>query len=464
MKILMLGWEYPPHIAGGLGIACQGLTKALARLGVDITFVVPRLYGDEDASHMTLKDPYGELAKSSRKLKGKVSTISIPALLNPYWDEDGFNKYVAALKKHVATDTRAIKKDAYRSIFPNLSDDEFEALVTKIQNSRKAPDGHYGKNIFEAVVNFTDQVVAIMSNEECDIIHAHDWMTYPAGVALSKILSRPLVAHIHSLEYDRSGAGINPRINLIEELGLISANAVIAVSNYTKSIVHSQHNVPVENIHVVHNGILPRKNTVHYAKAKHKWPGKVVLFLGRVTYQKGPEYFVRAAAKVVPHVPDVLFVMAGTGDMLPRMISLTKELGIDQNFSFTGFVKGHQLEEVLSVADLYVMPSVSEPFGISALEAIDFDTPAIISKQSGVAEVLSHSLKFDFWDVDRLADFMINGLVHKELREDLLQGAKQELLKLRWDAAALKTLNVYKSVMSDFIQCQSLQSINNECL
>lgn len=456
MKVLMLGWEYPPHIAGGLGIACQGLTRALARLGVDITFVVPRLYGDEDASHMTLKDPYGELARSSRKFKN-INTVSIPSLLNPYWDEEGFNKYVNALKRHSSTNKKTVKESAYRSIFPNLSDDEFETLAKKIRNSRNEGDGHYGKNIFEAVANFTDQVVALMSNEECDLIHAHDWMTYPSGVALSKILSRPLITHVHSLEYDRSGATVNPRINTIEELGLTSANAVIAVSNYTKSIVHNQHNVPMDNVYVVHNGIHDsgnhkKKNTSHYHKAKHKWPGKVVLFLGRVTYQKGPEYFVRAAAKVVPHVPDVLFVMAGTGDMLPKMIGLTKELGIDQNFSFPGFVKGHQLEEVLSVADLYVMPSVSEPFGISALEAIDFDTPAIISKQSGVAEVLGHSLKFDFWDIDRLADFMINGLIHKELRDDLLCGAKRELSKLRWDAAALKTLDVYQSVMSNFLQ------------
>lgn len=438
----MLGWEYPPHIAGGLGVACQGLTKALARLGVDITFVVPKLYGDEDAPHMTIRDPYGALNLRKLQLDKNIKRISVPTFLNPYWNEKSYKDYLNRASSTQGADKRSI----IRSMFPNLSDEEFEALAEKIKQSRLGDEGsHYGKDVFEQVASFTEQLVSLMSNEDCDVIHAHDWMTYPAAVALAKVMNKPLVTHIHSLEYDRSGVNVNPKIHSIEGLGLTTADAVIAVSHYTKSIVNNQHSVPLERIFVVHNGIYPKKATVHY-KAKHKWPGRIVLFLGRITYQKGPDYFIRAAAKVIPHVPDVLFVMAGTGDMLPRIVQLTHEMGINQNFSFPGFVRGKQLEEVLSVADLYVMPSVSEPFGLSALEAIDFDTPAIISKQSGVAEVLGHSLKFDFWDVDRLADFVINGLIHKELREDMLWGAKQELKKIRWDAAALKTLEVYQTV------------------
>ncbi len=445
MKILMLGWEYPPHIAGGLGIACQGLTRALAHLGIDITFVIPKLYGDEYAPHMTLKDPYGALMLRKLSLTPNIKKISVPTFLNPYWSEESFKDYINSMNKKNKSPS---KKQMIRDMFPHLTNEEFDTLVKKIKRSKFENEAHYGKNIFEQVANFTEQVVSIMQNEKCDLIHAHDWMTYPAGVTLSTVMKKPLISHIHSLEYDRTGVNVNPKIHSIEGLGLNSADAVISVSHYTKSIVNNQHSVPLKKIHVVHNGIDRKKTKVIQKKSKYKRQGRVVLFLGRVTYQKGPEYLLQAASKVIPYIPDALFVMAGTGDMLPRIKNLAKELGIEKNFSFPGFVRGDKLEEILSVADLYIMPSVSEPFGLSALEAIDFNTPAIISKQSGVGEVLKSSLKFDFWDVDRLADFIINGLLYKELREDLINGAKKELKKINWNISALKTLEIYKHVLS----------------
>ncbi|MCC6932495.1 MAG: glycosyltransferase family 4 protein [Deltaproteobacteria bacterium] len=442
MRVLMLGWEYPPHIAGGLGVACEGLTKALARVGLDITFVVPCLMGGESAPHMTLRDPSGVMSKSKRKQR--IKKVKIPSALTPYVDDKSFDDLLAAFKYDPDKTSSLLRS----SLFPRLNRAEFEKFLASISLTKRAEKllgAGYGSNVFEQVALYTEKVLELVAEEEFDVIHAHDWMTYPAGVAISKFTGAPLVVHVHSLEYDRSGKTVNTRIHAIEALGIHTASAVCAVSYYTRSIVHQQHHIPLNKVFAVHNGILSKK-IKHYPKRMEKWPGKVVLFLGRVTYQKGPDCFVRAAAKVVPYVSDVLFVMAGTGDQLPRMKKLANELGISQNFYFPGFVKGKDLEEALSVADLYIMPSVSEPFGLSALEAVDFDTPALISKQSGAAEVLNHALKFDFWDVDRLADLMINGLIHEEMRTDIIWGAKEELKKLRWDAAAAKVYKIYNLV------------------
>lgn len=439
----MLGWEYPPHIAGGLGVACEGLTRALAKLGLDITFVIPRLMGGEKAPHMLLKDPSGLIAKESKR-NNRIKKIEIPSALTPYVTEKGFDEFM----KEFAFDPEESERLLKNSIFPNFNRDEFEKFLASLSLTKRAEKllgAGYGSSVFEQVALFTEKVFEMCAEEDFDVVHAHDWMTYPAGVALSKFANKPLVVHVHSLEYDRSGDGVNPRIHAIEALGVHCANAVCAVSWYTRGVVHGQHQVPLTKIFAVHNGIYPKKVT-HYYKSREKWPGRVVLFLGRITFQKGPDYFVRAAAKVVPFVPDVLFVMAGTGDQLPRMKQLATELGIGQNFYFPGFIKGKELEEALSVADLYVMPSVSEPFGLTALEAVDFDTPALLSKQSGAAEVLNHALKFDYWEVDRLADLMINGLIHEEMRTDMVLGAREELKKLRWDAAAAKVLKVYHLV------------------
>ena len=271
-------------------------------------------------------------------------------------------------------------------------------------------------------------------------------MTYPAAVALAKATNKPLVLHVHSLEFDRSGTHQNKQIADIESWGLNNANAVIGVSYYTRALIHQQYGVPLEKIQVVHNGVYKGEVVKNY-RIEQGWPSKVVLFLGRITFQKGPDYFVEAAAKVIPIVNDVLFVMAGSGDMLDRMVSRVRDLGISDHFHFPGFLRGPEVERMFSVADLYVMPSVSEPFGISALEAISYETPVIISRQSGVSEVLRHALKVDFWDVDRMADLIVNALLHEELRADMVAMAHEEVKRLRWDASALRTVDVYRSIL-----------------
>ncbi len=442
MKVLMLGWEYPPHISGGLGTACEGLTRALARHQVDIRFVVPHLHGDENVSHMTLLDPVPmsavqiseNVTNLIKRTDASVSTERIDAFLMPYWTEEVFEQ---KLKTYVTAKERIEKSSSCNT--------RTEFHTSSERNQVTFASDNYGNNIFSEVKRFTSNVISSVSADTSfDLIHAHDWMTYPAGVALAEMTGKPLVVHVHSLEYDRSGSTTNPEIDRIERMGVARATKVIAVSHYTKSILEREHGTPSEKIAVVHNGVYARKVKESYRKSD--WPSKTVLFLGRVTFQKGPDYFVEAAAKVIPHVPDVVFVMAGSGDMLERMIARVKELGISENFQFPGFVRGAELERLLSLADLYVMPSVSEPFGISALEAISFETPAIISRQSGVSEVLDHALKVDFWDTDRLADLIINGLIHEELRADMIVMAQEEVKRLRWEASAARTKSVYSQL------------------
>ncbi|MEN9845375.1 MAG: hypothetical protein RIS36_522 [Pseudomonadota bacterium] len=457
MKILMLGWEYPPHIAGGLGTACHGLTSALSAQGIEIHFVVPQLFGKEEARHMVLSDsartvsPGGQQPSGPTSKAVALSTTRIPAFLSPYWNPDHFKEAMAAVThQQAASLSPALRNDPTARAL--IDGDVYGIdLISALEHSQPALPAQvagrerYSKDLFEEVERFTMQVISEFAGESFDLIHAHDWMTFPAGVALSKRTGKPLIAHVHSLEQDRSGLFVHPQIADIERFGTRHADKVIAVSYFTKRSIERHHGVPSRKVLVVHNGVYPRETVTDYRKKK-TWPKHVVAFVGRVTFQKGPEYFVDMASKVIPHVPDALFVVAGTGDMLPSVMARVKELGLSKNFMFPGFVQGEELEEIFSVADIYVMPSVSEPFGITALEAVSFDTPIIISKQSGVAEVVQHALKVDFWDVERMADLIINALVHPEMRLDLARMAREEITLLHWDAAASKTIEVYQDL------------------
>lgn len=425
MNVLMLGWEYPPHISGGLGTACEGLTLAIADQGVHIQFVMPHVSGDEITEHMTLVDVSVPVCHTVGESLGerRIRRHLIPALLNPYWTEE---QYAEEWSETALTPQTTLESGPS----PSKGSDQ------------------YGNDIFSEVMRFTENTLDVCRDIEFDLIHAHDWMTFPAGVALQRMTGKPLVVHVHSLECDRSGTnGINRKIHELEAEGISSADAVIAVSHYTKGIICRQHGVDPDKVHVVHNGLYPKQLSRHNRSKLPDWTKHVVLFLGRVTFQKGPDYFVDAAAKVLPHVPGILFVLAGDGDMLDRMKRRVDDLGIADHFYFPGFLRGKAVEEMFSVANLYVMPSVSEPFGISALEAINFNVPVLVSKQSGVSEVVNHSLKFDFWDVDRLANLIINGLLHDELRADMVDMARGDLERLRWDASAAKTITIYQRLL-----------------
>lgn len=454
----MLGWEYPPHISGGLGTACEGLTRGLARQGISIDFVVPHVYGGEKASHMNLSEPpkdvgpkdVGMAQRSSSAPFQDEGTNSEPTLAPTALDlkrlEIEIQKIPSFLQPYLR-DFRILRKN--RPTLPlGLSAEKARNLPEVVSSlfwispELKNSDGHYHGDLFDEVARFTFLAASANQNTQADLIHAHDWMTFPAAIVLKALTGLPLVLHVHSLEMDRTGGSGNPRIEEIEKAGLHAADRVIAVSYYTRQLIHERYGIPLEKISVVHNGVYVRELVENYRK-EATLPSKIVLFLGRITFQKGPDYFVEAAAKVIPHVPDVLFVMAGSGDMLPRMMERVSELGINKNFLFTGFLKGQDVEKMFSLASLYVMPSVSEPFGIAPLEAISFHTPTIISKQSGVSEVLKHSLKVDFWDVENLANMIIAALKYPALQQDIVALASEEIKSLHWDAAAQNTVKAY---------------------
>jgi glycosyltransferase involved in cell wall biosynthesis len=364
---------------------------------------------------------------TEEELTENIAEVRVPAALSPYWSEADYSEFLKSI------DSQKYESWATSEIWKHFS------------SERVTFSNDYGRSIFEEVGRYAAEIYKLAQFLDFDVVHAHDWMTYPAGVAVAAGCRKPLVVHVHSIEYDRSGQHVNQRIYDIERMGVERATKVIAVSHYTKTLVNRHYGVPLSKIEVVHNGVYSSGEMGYYRENYFK-DRKVVLFLGRITFQKGPDYLVEAAARVVPEVPNVLFVMAGSGDMMPRMIERVHELGLGDHFEFPGFLRGKDVERMLATADLYVMPSVSEPFGISALEAINFGTPAIISRQSGVSEVLLHALKFDFWDVNKLSDLIINALKHTELGAELAEMARRELRRLRWEAAAQKVVSVYNGL------------------
>jgi glycogen(starch) synthase len=461
MKVLMLGWEYPPHIAGGLGTACEGLTKALAEQGVAIHFVVPKMFGDEQVQHMMFSQVAQPLhVVSATGMSGAAQSVEkseIPAFLSPYWSPAQFKQAVETVTKRewapvppAAKDDRVAKALIDGDVYGVELASALSAFSLQEGTTPRVASDQYASDIFSEVERFTARVLARFRSADFDIIHAHDWMTFPAAVALAQTTKRPLVVHVHSLEHDRSGIFYDETIDKIERFGMKAADRVIAVSHYTKRSIERRHFISPHSISVVHNGVYPRQVASEY-RHKKTWPKNVVLFLGRVTFQKGPDYFLDVATKVIPHVKDLVFVIAGSGDMLPGIMEEVKRLSLEEYFLFPGFVQGDELEELFSVADLYVMPSVSEPFGIAALEAISFETPVILSRQSGASEVLQHVLKSDFWDTQRMADLIINALMHHELRDELVANAKQEISRLHWDAAAAKTVEIYQELLPDAV-------------
>lgn len=471
----MLGWEYPPHISGGLGTACEGLTRALAPLGVDIDFVVPTLYGVEDAPHMHLRSPDGLPAGQGRRQKGQlhaisasdvpegvrrelaaegslptrrftaegIETISIPALLSPYLSAKDYEHWLRVMESDDISELLARPGLGALDSDGNSSEDD------RAPPASRGKGGHYGRDLYAEVARYAARVSNWAKNHDADVIHAHDWMTFPAGTRVAQQLGVPLVVHVHSLEQDRAGdGGANPTIVAIEAAGVKAATRVIAVSHYTARQINRVHGVPLDRIDVVHNGVYAGRTASAYQR-EHPKKGPLVLFLGRITYQKGPEYFVEAAARVLQKVPNAQFVMAGSGDMLPRMKERVKELGIASSFEFPGFVRGDDVEYLFSNADCYVMPSVSEPFGIVALEAMSYETPVILSRQSGASEILRHALKVDFWDVNKLAAQIVAVLSYPELKRSIVEMAREEVRRVHWEAAASKVKRVYQRVLGE---------------
>ena len=431
MKVFMLGWEFPPFISGGLGTACYGLTKAMNNLGVEVIFVLPRPVETGSSSHVRMMGSNTVGGQDFMLEDGleKVRFHSIETLLRPYLSPADFDREIQDIinRKNLGGYLHSSEGGGW---------------------SVGGDGGHYCGNMFREVIRYASSAVQLALQEDFDVVHAHDWMTYPAGVAVSLVTGKPLVVHIHSTEFDRSGEHVNQEIYDIEREGFHIAHRVIAVSHFTRNLIVSRYGVEGNKVEVVYNGVerneegLPRFGGELAIRSNEK----IVLFLGRITMQKGPEYFLMAAKKVLEVMNNVKFVMAGSGDMMRRTIELAADMGIGHKVLFTGFLHGKDVEKVYKMADLYVMPSVSEPFGIAPLEALNHDVPVLISKQSGVAEVLTHVLKVDFWDVQEMANKIIAVLRYPPLQMTLREHGNFEVRKLRWEDAARKCLAVYESL------------------
>ncbi len=427
MKVLMFGWEFPPHISGGLGTACFGLTKGLAGTnGLEVLFVVPKAFGDEDQSTIQLiganNIPVASEIIEFNDPHDKTEFIRVKSEIIPYVTEEEFWKI-----KHQNRNKkfRAIKTDEKMRI-------EFR--------------GTYGPGLIEEIKNYAIVAEAIASNNSFDIIHAHDWLAYPAGIAAKRASRKPLVIHVHATEFDRSGGNVNPAVYSIEREGMEAADKIISVSNYTRQMVIDKYFIPPEKIITVYNAVEPlsKQKKMHKKGVKEK----VVTFLGRITMQKGPEYFIEAAYLVLKKMNDVRFVMAGSGDKMDKMIARVAQLGMADKFHFTGFLEGEDVTQMLMMTDVFVMPSVSEPFGIVPLEAMQADVPVIISNQSGVSEILNYAIKIDFWDTFAMADSIYGILNYPSLSGYLKKAGKQEVGELKWRRAAKDVIKVYKGLIA----------------
>lgn len=430
MKVLMFGWEFPPHISGGLGTACYGLTKGLAKIDdLDIIFVVPKAHGDEDQSTMSLVGANSvsiqQIQTHVENFKSQHTYLEVESQLIPYNDPD---EYYTFRSQDLYGKNKFFKVDKEGKL-------EFS--------------GKYGADLMEEIYKYAFVASAISADHDHDVIHAHDWLCYPAGIAAKEVSGKPLVIHVHATDFDRSGGNVNPKVFEIEKMGMDAADKIIAVSNLTRNIVIEKYGQNPDKVVTVYNAVEP-VSIEEKVKIKRGVKEKVVTFLGRITMQKGPEYFVEAAYQVLKRTNDVRFVMAGSGDLLEQMVDRAAELGISDKFHFTGFLKGDDVFNMFLLSDVYVMPSVSEPFGISPLEAMQSDVPVIISKQSGVSEILTHAVKVDYWDIDAMADAIYGIVKYDALSKVFKEEGKEEVDNLKWANAAINVHNVYNSAIKLF--------------
>jgi glycogen(starch) synthase len=446
MRVFMLGWEFPPFISGGLGTACYGLTRAMSQSGVDIMFVLPRPVSTPFSTHVRLVSPRPgsplEMPTTEFRLDEfeHVTFRAVNAQLNPYTNGETYDTEQAARDREAL----AVSATPAGEQLPGAG----------VGQSHLKAGSHYGGDLFAETQRYAALAAEIARQEEFDVVHAHDWMTFPAGLAVAGIKGVPLVVHVHSTEFDRSGIHVDTRIYDIERRGMHAAIKIIAVSYLTKTQCVQQYGVDPNKVEVVYNAVEVNGAAGEFDAEKYKIhkDEKIVLFLGRITMQKGPEYFLAAAKKVLEVMDNVKFVMAGSGDLIRRTIELASAMGIGHKVLFTGFLRGADVEKVFKMADLYVMPSVSEPFGIAPLEAMSHDVPVIISKQSGVSEVLDHALKVDFWDVNEMANKIVAVLKHPPLASTLRQHGSIEVRRMSWSDAASQCVDVYNQAISAFSQ------------
>ena len=425
VRVLMFGWEFPPHISGGLGTACLGIAQGLAKNDVEVLFVMPKASGDEDASAAKIINASDvEMLQNTEKIED-------------FWKHINFMEIGSNLVPYLDPETFARERDAYLKAGENR---ERISYHNKFQFS-----GKYGANLMEEVYRYALVAGTVAKNYDFDVIHAHDWLTYSAGMIAKQLSGKPLIVHVHATEYDRGGEyNRNTLVYDIEKRGMEAADVVVTVSNWTRNIVIEKYSIAPEKVITVHNAVDFKTDAVE--KEERGIKDKIVTFLGRITLQKGPEYFVEAAAKVLKRVPNARFVMAGSGEKMNPLVRRVAQLGLGTRFHFTGFLRGNDVQRMFRYSDVYVMPSVSEPFGISPLEAMRSGVPTIISKQSGVAEVLDHAIKVDYWDIDALADAIYGVLTYPALSNHMQREGYNEVNELKWEKASLKLKQIYQSI------------------
>ena len=423
----MFGWEFPPHISGGLGTACFGLTQGLHTLGgMDITFIVPKAFGDEEQKTIRLiganEIDLGDKLLDYQEFLKQIDYIQVDSNIIPYTSPEEYERLLAKSEK------------------------ENKELVYTRFGGKLQFTGGYGSSLFQEISNYAIVASQLGRNVEFDIIHAHDWLTYPAGIAAKKVSGKPLVIHVHATDFDRSGGSVNPGVFEIEKKGMEAADKIITVSNLTRNTVINNYGINPDKVVTVYNAVEPAGSWMQAGEFGNS-ADRIVTFLGRVTLQKGPEYFIEAADLVLQKMKNVKFVMAGSGELLVRSIHRIAELGIGDRFHFTGFLRGDDVKKMFSLSDVYVMPSVSEPFGISPLEAMQSNVPVIISRQSGVSEILKHAIKIDFWDIHAMADAIYGILNYKGLSNFFRKHGREEVDNMKWENTAVKVKDLYNTLV-----------------
>jgi len=429
MKVLMFGWEFPPHISGGLGTACYGLTKALSGFNdIEVTFVVPKKFGDEDQSRVSIlgaeEIPVIQKQLQFTDAESKVGYYELKSDLIPYL---GTSEYYELKSKLPSEDNR---------------------LIEITPEGKFNFSGGYGVHLFQEIQNYAQVAGKLASELNFDVIHVHDWMTFPAGIAAQQISGKPLVVHVHSTEFDRSGPHVNPAICKIEKEGMKAASQCIAVSNYTREVIVRNYHIRPEKINTVYNAVEPIY-ALEQPLLNNPDKQTVVTFLGRITMQKGPEFFLEVASRVLQKTNNVRFVMAGKGDLREPMIQRAAELGLSDHIDFPGFIPDNEIQELFFKTDIFMMPSVSEPFGIVVLEAMQAGLPVIISRQSGVSEILKNAITLDFWDVHGMSTALLDLVNNPARRTKLGKLGRKESSKFLWKNSAAQLRQTYFNLMKD---------------
>ena len=416
MKALMFGWEFPPHILGGLGTASYGLTRGMSEQpDMEITFVIPKPHGDENQSFLKI-----------------IGACNVPVV----WKENSWEHVNNRIGKIMHPDEYFWLRNGIKYDFRRIYTNDLGCIGFS---------GKYPDNLIEEISNY-EAVASVLAHQlDFDVIHSHDWLTYPAGRFAKQISGKPLVIHVHATDFDRSRGKVNPTVYKIEKDGMDAADHIITVSDLTRRTVIEKYHQHPNKVTTVHNAVEPLPDVDSFVKTPRK--DKIVTFLGRITMQKGPEYFVEAAARVLSKTKNVRFVMAGSGDMMNAMIDLAAKRGIADRFHFPGFLRGRDVNEMLAQSDVYIMPSVSEPFGISPLEAMQVGTPSIISYQSGCAEILTHVVKTDYWDIDAMADAIYGIVTYPAMYKSMKELGLEEVNNIKWYDAGLKVRAIYDKVI-----------------